>query len=140
MNRSAFGLGWSPDIMPAEQIMEGRKGEKSRTGVYDVVQRRLIDGRNHAQVSSLRREATGLGKPFFAYMLLTQPQHFPTEPNPAFKGKTGNGDWADMLAEMDSNVGQILDAVDKAGIKDNTIVIFTSDNGLEFFRPWDGWG
>jgi arylsulfatase len=63
----------------------------------------------------------------------------PTEPNPAYKGRTGNGDWADMLAEMDASVGQLLDAVDRAGIRDDTIVIFTSDNGPEFLRPWDGW-
>ena len=37
-----------------------------------------------------------------------------------------------MLAEMDSNVGQMLDAVDTLGIADNTIVIFTSDNGAEY--------
>ena len=77
-------------------------------------------------------------KPFFTYVALTQP-HLPTEPNPAFKGKTGNGDWADMLAEMDSNVGQILDVVDNAGARNNTIIIFTSDNGPEFIQPWDGW-
>ncbi len=69
---------------------------------------------------------------------LTQP-HLPTLPNPAFAGKTGNGDWADMLAEMDHNVGQMLDAVDRLGIRDNTIVIFASDNGPEFIKPWDGW-
>ena len=40
---------------------------------------------------------------------------------------------------MDYNVGQVLDAVDAAGIRDNTIVIFTSDNGAEFFKPWNGW-
>jgi arylsulfatase len=44
-----------------------------------------------------------------------------------------------MLAEMDHNVGQMLDAVDRLGIRDNTIVIFASDNGPEFIRPWDGW-
>jgi hypothetical protein len=70
---------------------------------------------------------------------LTQP-HLPTLPNPAFVGKTGNGDWADMLAEMDHNVGQMLDAVDRLGIRDTTIVIFASDNGPEFInKPWDGW-
>ena len=57
----------------------------------------------------------------------------PTLPNPAFAGKTGNGDWADMLAEMDHNVGQMLDAVDRLGIRDNTIVIFASDNGRSSF-------
>jgi len=44
-----------------------------------------------------------------------------------------------MLAEMDANVGQMLDAVDKSGVRDNTIVIFTSDNGAEFVQPWGGW-
>jgi arylsulfatase len=44
-----------------------------------------------------------------------------------------------MLAEMDHNVGQMLDAVDRLGIRDNTIVIFASDNGPEFVKPWDGW-
>jgi arylsulfatase len=44
-----------------------------------------------------------------------------------------------MLAEMDHNVGQMLDAVDRLGIRDSTIVIFASDNGPEFVRPWDGW-
>jgi arylsulfatase len=131
--------GWSPEVMPPEKMMEGRKGEKSRElGVYNVEQRRLIDAEiTRRSVAFIERHAKS-GKPFFAYVALTQP-HLPTLANPSFSGKTGNGDWADMLAEMDANVGQMLDAVDKAGIRDNTIVIFTSDNGPEFFRPWDGW-
>jgi arylsulfatase A-like enzyme len=131
--------GWSEDVMPAERMMEGRKGGKSRAlGIYDLTQRRLIDAEiTRRTVSFIERQAAS-GKPFFAYVALTQP-HLPSEPNPAFKGRTRNGDWADMLAEMDANVGQVLDAVDKAGVRDNTIVIFTSDNGPEYFRPWDGW-
>lgn len=131
--------GWSSNIMPPEQMMEGKKGEKSRAlGVYDVTQRRMIDAEiTKRSVAFIERGAKS-GKPFFAYVALTQP-HLPTLPNPAFSGKTGNGDWADMLAEMDANVGQILDAVDKAGVRDNTIIIFTSDNGAEFVKPWDGW-
>ena len=125
--------------MPAEKTLEGRKGEKSRElKVYDVAERRLIDAEiTRRSVAFIERQARS-GSPFFAYVALTQP-HLPTEPNPAFAGKTGNGPWADMLAEMDSNVGQMLDAVDKAGVRDNTIVIFTSDNGPEFIKPWDGW-
>ena len=132
--------GYSPDIVPLEQIMEGKKGEKSQAlKDYNVVQRRLIDAEiTQRSVAFMERQAKA-GKPFFLYVCLTQP-HLPTEPHPAFKGKTGNGDWADMLAEMDSNVGQLLDAVDQLGIRDNTIVIFTSDNGPEFIKPWDGWG
>jgi arylsulfatase len=131
--------GWSPEIMPAEHTMEGRRGEKSRElEIYDVAERRLIDAEiTRRSVAFIEREAKG-SKPFFAYVALTQP-HLPTLPNPAFSGKTGNGDWADMLAEMDTNVGRLLDAVDKAGVRDNTIVIFSSDNGPEYFKPWDGW-
>jgi len=64
--------------------------------------------------------------------------HMPTLPNPEFVGKTGNGDWADCLAEMDYRTGQILDAIKDAGIEGNTIVIFASDNGPEGTEPWQG--
>ena len=132
-------VGYAPQLMPPEQIMEGRKGEKSRAlQVYDVDQRRLIDAEiTRRSIAFMKRQAQA-SKPFFAYATLTQP-HLPTLPHPAFTGKTANGDWADMLAEMDHNVGQMLDAVDRLGIRDNTIVIFASDNGPEFIRPWDGW-
>ena len=132
-------VGYSPDIVPLEKIMEGKKGEKSHAlKNYDAVARRLIDAEiTKRSVDFMERQAKS-GNPFFMYATLTQP-HLATEPNPAFKGKTGNGDWADMLAEMDYNVGKMLDAVDSLGIRDNTIVIFASDNGPEFFKPWDGW-
>jgi arylsulfatase A-like enzyme len=122
--------GYSAAIMPPEQIMEGRKGEKSRDlKVYDLEQRRLIDAEITRRTIAFMERQTQARKPFFAYATLTQP-HLPTLPNPAFAGKTGNGDWADMLAEMDANAGQMLDAVERLGIRDNTIVIFASDNGL----------
>jgi arylsulfatase A-like enzyme len=131
--------GYSTDIMPPEQIMEGRKGEQSRNvRIYDLEQRRLIDAEiTRRSIAFMERQAQAK-KPFFAYATLTQP-HLPTLPNPAFAGKTGNGDWADMLAEMDHNVGEMLDAIDRLGIRDDTIVIFASDNGPEFVRAWDGW-
>ena len=131
--------GYSPQIVPMQDIMEGKKGEKSRAvKEYDLEERRLMDAEiTKRSVAFIERQAR-TGKPFFAYLALTQP-HLPTLPNPAFAGKTGNGDWADMLSEMDYNVGQVLDAVDEAGIRDNTIFIFTSDNGAEFFKPWNGW-
>ena len=131
--------GYSAAVIPPEQIMEGLKGGKSKTlKVYDVSQRRLIDAEITRRSIAFMERQSKASKPFFAYATLTQP-HLPTLPNPAFAGKTGNGDWADMLAELDFNVGQMLDAVDRLGIRDNTIVIFASDNGPEFIRPWDGW-
>ena len=131
--------GYSPDIVPQEQIMEGKKGQKSvALQDYDVTQRRLIDGEiTRRSIAFMQREVKA-DKPFFVFVSLTQP-HLPTLPNPAFAGKTGHGDWADMLAEMDANVGQLLDSVEQLGIADDTLVIFTSDNGAEFIKPWAGW-
>jgi arylsulfatase A-like enzyme len=132
-------VGYSPDIVPLEKIMEGKKGEKSRELIdYTIEQRRLIDAEiTQRSISFINKQASS-GKSFFAYISLTQP-HLPSIPNPAFSGKTGNGDWADMLTEMDYNVGRIVDAIEKAGVSENTIIVFTSDNGPEFFKPWDGW-
>jgi len=130
--------GYSSNIMPPEQLMEGRKGEKSReVKLYDLEQRRLIDAEITRRSIAFMERQSQAKKPFFAYATLTQ-AHLPTLPNPAFAGKTGNGDWADMLAEMDHNVGEMLDAIDRLGIRDDTIVIFASDNGPEFIKPWDG--
>jgi hypothetical protein len=77
------------------------------------------------------------GKPFYAYVPYTL-VHFPSLPNPKFEGKTGYGDFPDCLAEMDAHVGDLLAAVDSLGIRDKTIVIFTSDNGPEATWPWQG--
>ncbi|HWD32771.1 MAG TPA: sulfatase-like hydrolase/transferase, partial [Pseudomonas sp.] len=77
------------------------------------------------------------GKPFFAYVSFSQP-HMPTQPNPAFAGKTGNGSWADVLAEIDYRTGQVLDALKAAGVDQNTLVVLASDNGGEATYPWQG--
>ena len=87
-------------------------------------------------VDFIKRNASA-GKPFFAYVSFSL-VHMPTLPNLEFAGKTGNGDWADCLAEMDYRTGQILDAIKQAGIEDNTLVVFTSDNGPEATHPWEG--
>jgi arylsulfatase len=102
--------------------MEGHKGEKSHAiAVYDLDQRRLIDAEITRRTINFMKTSVGAHKPFYAYVPFTL-VHFPTLPNPAFAGKTGNGDFPDALAEMDSHVGEILDAVDDLKIRDNTIV------------------
>ncbi len=122
-----------------EYLMEGRKGEKSRKlRVYNKRERQEIDTEATMRTVDFMKRCTQARKPFFAYVPLTQP-HMPTEVGPAFAGKTGHGPFADMLAEMDYHVGQILDAISELKIADNTIVIFTSDNGPEDVMPWRGW-
>ncbi len=124
--------------VPLTHIMEGSKGEKSRElAVYDLEQRRLIDTEITQRSINFMKASRRAGKPFYAYIPFTQ-VHFPTLPGPAFAGKTGHGDFADAVAEMDAHVGQILDAIDAMGARDNTIVIFTSDNGPEASWPWQG--
>src|SRR6185295_2024606 len=69
-------------------------------------------------------------KPFFLYLALTSP-HYPVVPDPEFRGKSGAGDFGDFVVQTDHVVGQVLDALRQTGAADNTIVIFTSDNGPE---------
>ena len=70
-------------------------------------------------------------------MPLTQ-LHYPTLPNRQFAGRTGAGDFADSMHEMDFRVGQLIDSVDALGLRDDTLFIFGSDNGPDFRRPWRG--
>jgi arylsulfatase len=124
--------------VPFEHIMEGRKGEPSReVAVYDLDQRRRIDAEITRRAEDFMRRSVAAEKPFYAYVPYTL-VHFPTLPNPAFAGRTGHGDFPDALAEMDANVGTLLDAVADLGIADDTIVVFTSDNGPEATWPWQG--
>lgn len=69
-------------------------------------------------------------KPFFLYLPLTSP-HFPVVPSPEFVGKSQAGAYGDFVFQTDWTVGQVLDALKRAGVADNTLVIFTSDNGPE---------
>ena len=124
--------------VPFEHIMEGRKGEKSRdVVVYDLDQRRLIDTEITRRTIDFMKRSVAASKPFYAYVPFTL-VHFPTLPNPKFAGKTSFGDFPDALSEMDAHVGEILDAIDALNIRDNTIVVFTSDNGPEATWPWQG--
>ena len=67
-------------------------------------------------------------KPFFLYFALTSP-HVPIAPDEDFKGTSKAGAYGDFIQETDWAVSQIIVAVKNAGISDNTIIIFTSDNG-----------
>lgn len=69
-------------------------------------------------------------QPFFLYMPLGGP-HYPIVPTPEFQGTTPVGAYGDWVAQMDADVGQILHALDVTGVANNTLVIFTSDNGPE---------
>lgn len=73
--------------------------------------------------------------PFFLYFSLTSP-HEPIVPSPAFRGASRIAPIADFVMETDWSVGQVTKAIDDAGIADNTIVIFTADNGHSHYTGW----
>lgn len=69
-----------------------------------------------------------VGQPFFLYLPLNSP-HTPIVPSKEWQGKSGLGSYGDYVMETDWAVGEVLDALDMAGIGGNTLVILTSDNG-----------
>lgn len=130
--------GWSPSLVPAQYIYEARAGEPAKkVAELNLQTRRTLDAEITRRATDFIQRNAKAGKPFFAYIPYSL-VHMPAMPNPAFEGRTGNGSWADALAEMDDNTGRILDALREAGVADNTLVIFTSDNGGEATSPWEG--
>ncbi|UCS92108.1 sulfatase [Echinicola marina] len=75
------------------------------------------------------RQIQGRGeKPFFIYLAHNMP-HKPLYASPEFEGKSGKGIYADVIMELDWSMGEIVKTLKEEGIYDNTIIIFTSDNG-----------
>lgn len=72
--------------------------------------------------------ASGNENPFFIYFPLPAP-HTPIIPTDEFKGKSGTNAYGDFMLQVDWTVGQVLNALDRHGIGNETLVIFTSDNG-----------
>jgi arylsulfatase A-like enzyme len=130
--------GYDPSAVPLPYVMEGRRGKAARdVAVYDLEMRRRIDSDLVARGCEFMRRQASARQHFFCYVPLTQ-LHYPTIPHHDFAGRTGHGDFADSLAEMDYRVGQLLDELDSLRLAAETLVIFASDNGPEFRRPWRG--
>ncbi len=139
---------FTPDSHPSAvftHVLSAKRAEKPRElEVYDRAKRRTIDREITDQAIDFIRRKASAGQPFFAYLPYTQ-THEPVDPHPDYYGKTGNGSFADVLAQTDAYVGELLDTIDTLGLKENTIFIFTSDNGREglprsfgFTGPWRG--
>ena len=112
-------------------VMSGTKGntpEKIRP--YRLDYRPLIDRDLTDKAMDFMERSVEDKNPFFLYLPYTA-THFPTMPHPAFKGKSGNGAWADLLMQIDSYLGELQNKVKELGIEENTIFVFTADNGPE---------
>ncbi len=112
-------------------VMEGKKGNiPKKVRPYRLDYRPLIDRDLTDRAIDFMQRKAKEDNPFFIYLPYTA-THFPTMPHPDFEGKSGNGLWADLLMQIDSYTGELLDTLDELGIADNTIFIFTADNGPE---------
>lgn len=130
--------GFDPSVVEVPQIMQGRRGEPSvAVKTYDLESRRGIDAELVERSLSFIERSRAAGRPFFLYLPLIH-LHFPTLPHRDFAGRSGAGDFADSMIELDHRVGQVVDAIDRLGVADDTLVIFCSDNGPEFRVPYRG--
>lgn len=138
-NESMFydAVGYDAAVVEPPYVMEGLKGQPAqKREPYDLEMRRRIDAELTRRSCDFIERTAGKA-PFFLYVPLTQ-LHFPTIPHRDFEGLTKKGDFADSLAEMDARTGQIIDTIARQGIADNTLLIFASDNGPEYRKPWRG--
>ena len=127
-----------PENREVNYIWQGKAGSPSeKVKPFDLDSRRTID-REAAEfgVKFIRKNAEN-EVPFFLLYPMTQ-LHFPALPHPDIEGTTGAGNLGDSMADVDYNVGLILNELERLGIEENTLVIWCSDNGAEMRRPWRG--
>jgi len=139
-----YGLPYSNDMGPAADGVKSNLGKplpkprgkgqpplplmRNETVLQRVLaedQTRLVENYTREAIEFLRKHRD---EPFFLY-LPHSAVHFPLYPGKAFQGKSGNGLYGDWVEEVDWSVGQVLAALRELKLEDNTLVIFTSDNG-----------
>jgi len=129
---------YDKSISTEPYIVQAKKGEApTKVKVYNLETRRTIDGECTDKTIDFMKKSVKEKKPFLAFVPFTH-AHLPTLAHPDFAGKTGNGNYADVLAEIDYRTGQILDAIDDLEIRNNTIVLWLSDNGPEEIEGYQG--
>ena len=106
-----------------KELYKGRRGPAAADfNAVDVLPKLMSKA-----VEYIRHEAAEK-KTFFLYLALTSP-HTPIVPSKEWQGKSGIGDYGDFVMETDWAVGEVLTALDRAGITSNTLVMVASDNG-----------
>lgn len=114
-----------PDPRPVEGSPEGRSGPMVKGWRQDQVMPQLTE-----KVVEWIGKQKGSDKPFFLYFPWTSP-HAPIVPTKEFQGSTKAGGYGDFMHQSDWTAGQVLKALDENGFRENTLVIFTADNGPE---------
>lgn len=118
---------YASNPVPEEGAPEGRPGPMAPGWKLDAVMPRLTE--KAVEWIAAQKDAA---KPFFLYFPWTSP-HAPIVPTSEFQGKSGAGPYGDYVHQSDWSAGQVLKALDENGFHDNTLVMFTSDNGPESY-------
>jgi len=129
----------NPDFLkiynPRGVLKASADGKIEDTGPLTVKRMETVDDETTGAAIDFIKKQADAKKPFFTWMNFTR-MHIFTHVRPEYEGKAGLGKgytYADGMWEMDQNVGKLLKTLDDAGIADNTIVIFTTDNGPNMF-------
>lgn len=116
-----FGIPYSND-MSAQVYLRGNEVEEFDIDIDHVTRRYTEEA-----INFIRRKAR---QPFFLYLAHSM-MHVPIYVSEDFAGKSGSGIYGDAVMEVDWSVGRIMDVLKELGLDENTLVVFTSDNG-----PW----
>ena len=129
-NDPAFMKVWKDAAVLSE--FDGKAGEPPKVITKDFNYADLATGDDNMRATAvdwIKSHAASGSDPFFMYLCF-QKVHNPNNPSPRWKGKSpGGGNYLDALMELDDNTGQVMQAIHEAGIADNTIVVWTTDNG-----------
>lgn len=134
-----FGIPFSNDmqkksIKTSEKTVPLLRDEKVIESLTDEQQSKIVERYTDEAISFIRKSKD---KPFFLYLPHTA-VHTPIHPGVAFAGKSANGRFGDWVEEVDWSTGKILDALRDLKLDENTLVIFTSDNGPWLVKGADG--
>lgn len=106
-------------------------GRIEDTGPLDKKRMESIDDEVTAHALRFIEDAARQNQPFFVWWNSTH-MHFRTHVKPSVRGRTGQGDYSDAMAEHDEYVGKLLQKLDELGIAHNTIVVYSTDNGPHY--------
>ena len=122
---------------PRGVISSSADGKIEDTGPLTRKRMETVDEEVTARALDFMDRAKAADKPFFLWWNSTR-MHVFTHLKPESKGKTGLGVYADGMVEHDGMVGQLLDKLDELGLDENTVVMYSTDNGAEVFTWPDG--
>jgi arylsulfatase len=124
---------------PTEDPQFGRVGKQviENTGPLDTKRMETVDEEFLGAAVDFMERKTQEGGPWFCYFNTTR-MHVWTHLKPESQGKTGLGLYPDGMVELDGYIGQLLDKLEALGVADDTVVVFTTDNGAECMSWPDG--